>query len=97
MTATLTDDAVLVRFRMALDEIYGSRIERVVLFGSRVRGEAKADSDYDLAVFLKGFQDRWREVGRILMRFARWRNRGACAKRPKFLRLRVLRAFVVNP
>ena len=28
-------DPVLTRFRAALDEIYGERIERVVLFGSR--------------------------------------------------------------
>jgi len=31
------DDPVLMRFRAALDEIYGPRIERVVLFGSRAR------------------------------------------------------------
>ena len=33
-------DPVLARFRAALDEIYGNRIERVVLFGSRARVEA---------------------------------------------------------
>ena len=32
---------------------YGSRLDRVVLFGSRARGDAHADSDYDVAVFLK--------------------------------------------
>jgi len=30
----------LRRFRTALDELYGDRIERVVLFGSRARGDA---------------------------------------------------------
>ena len=50
--ATLTDDPVLIRFRKALDEVYGSKkIERVVLFGSRARGDARSDSDYDVAVF----------------------------------------------
>jgi hypothetical protein len=40
-TATLTEDPVLVRFRAALDEVYGvPGIERVVLFGSRARGDA---------------------------------------------------------
>jgi predicted nucleotidyltransferase len=52
MSATRTDDPVLVRFRRALSEVYGSKIERVVLFGSRARGDARPDSDYDVAVFL---------------------------------------------
>jgi hypothetical protein len=43
---------VLTRFRAAVTEIYGERAERVVLFGSRARGDAKPDSDYDIAVFL---------------------------------------------
>jgi predicted nucleotidyltransferase len=47
------DDPVLSRFKAALDTMYGSRIERVVLFGSRARGEAHDDSDYDIAVFFE--------------------------------------------
>jgi uncharacterized protein len=46
-------DEVLVRFRAAVREIYRDRLERVVLFGSRARGDAKPDSDYDIAVFIK--------------------------------------------
>ena len=46
-------DGVLVRFRAAVGEIYGDRLERVVLFGSRARGDAKPDSDYDIAVFIE--------------------------------------------
>jgi predicted nucleotidyltransferase len=46
MTTTLTADPVLVRFRRALDEVCGAQnIERVVLFGSRARGDARPDSD----------------------------------------------------
>jgi predicted nucleotidyltransferase len=33
--------------------MYGDRIERVVLFGSRARGDAQENSDYDVAVFLR--------------------------------------------
>ena len=66
MTATPTDDPVLLRFRKALDEMYGSRIERVVLFGSHARGEGHAESDYDVAIFLRNFHDRWSEVDRIV-------------------------------
>ena len=50
----------LTRFRAAVTEIHGARLERVVLFGSRARGDAKPDSDYDVAVFIKdagGFAD----------------------------------------
>jgi predicted nucleotidyltransferase len=40
-TRTLTDDPVLIRFRKAPDEVYGTQIERVALFGSRARGDAR--------------------------------------------------------
>jgi predicted nucleotidyltransferase len=58
-------DSVLSRFRAALDEAYGSRIERVVLFGSRARGDARPDSDYDVVVFLRNLDSFGREAGRI--------------------------------
>ena len=59
------DDPILRRFRAALDEMYGDRIERVVLFGSRARGDANADSDYDVAVFLRDMADRFAEMDRL--------------------------------
>ena len=36
MSGTPADDPILKRFRAELDEIYADRLERVVLFGSRV-------------------------------------------------------------
>ena len=60
-----TRDPILSRFRAALDEMFGDRLARVVLFGSRARGEARDDSDYDVAVFLKDLPDRWRELHRL--------------------------------
>ncbi len=62
----LAADPVLKRLRAALDALYGDRIERVVLFGSRARGDAHEDSDYDVAVFLENFTDRWQEIDRIV-------------------------------
>ena len=60
-----TGDPILVRFRAALADAYGERIERVVLFGSRARGDARPDSDYDVAVFLKAFAGVVEEMGPI--------------------------------
>lgn len=65
MSEHVTTDPVLLRFYEALREIYGSQIERVVLFGSRARGEARPDSDYDIAVFLKSLPDIWEERKRL--------------------------------
>jgi predicted nucleotidyltransferase len=48
-----SDDAVLGRFRAALERLYGERLERVVLYGSRARGDHRPDSDYDIAVFIE--------------------------------------------
>jgi uncharacterized protein len=65
MPSVPATDPVLKRFRAALDALYGDRIERVVLFGSRARGDAHEDSDYDVAVFLKDLTDRWQEMDRL--------------------------------
>jgi predicted nucleotidyltransferase len=60
------DDPIIVRFRSALDGIFGDRIERMVLFGSRARGDARHDSDYDIAIFLNDFANRRQEVRRLV-------------------------------
>jgi predicted nucleotidyltransferase len=60
-----TNPVVLSQFRAALNALYGDRIVRVVLYGSRARGDAHNDSDYDVAVFLKSLPDRWAELDRL--------------------------------
>jgi predicted nucleotidyltransferase len=65
MTNRPQDDPALKRFRAALTEMYGDRLVRVVLFGSRARGDAKPDSDYDIAVFLTPLGDPWEERSRL--------------------------------
>ena len=59
-------DPVLLRFRSALDAAYGDRIERIVLFGSRARGDARLDSDYDVAVFLREIGGVGEEIARLV-------------------------------
>jgi len=64
-TTSPHDSPILAEFRTALDAMYGEQIERVVLYGSRARGDAQPDSDYDVAVFLKDYADRWAEADKI--------------------------------
>lgn len=59
------DDPLLKRFRATLSELYGERLERVMLYGSRARGDAREDSDYDVAVFLHDMPDRIAELYRL--------------------------------
>jgi len=65
MAAQAHQAPILKRFRTAVDEIYGGRVARVVLFGSRARGDAESDSDYDVAVFLRDMPDRITELFRL--------------------------------
>lgn len=58
-------DPALEELRGVLRGVYGERIERIVLYGSRARGDARSDSDYDVAVFLKDLTDRWAEMDKL--------------------------------
>jgi predicted nucleotidyltransferase len=53
MAPPIPNDPILTRFRAALAETYGDRLERAILYGSRARGDHRPDSDYDIAVFIK--------------------------------------------
>lgn len=59
------EDRIVADFLDRLTAVYGDRIERVVLYGSRARGDASAESDYDIAVFLREIVSRWDEFGRL--------------------------------
>ena len=48
-------DLTLVReFKRRAEQALPGRIERVMLYGSRARGDARPDSDWDVAVFIVG-------------------------------------------
>lgn len=65
MIHTAYADPVLDRLRRAVVDMYGNRLDRIILFGSRARGDNRPDSDYDVAVLLKDLPDRWRELDRL--------------------------------
>jgi uncharacterized protein len=50
MKSTLQNDPVLRFFKEAVVARLGSHLRQILLFGSRARGDAAADSDYDLLV-----------------------------------------------
>jgi predicted nucleotidyltransferase len=47
-------NAILGELRMALESLYGNRLEQVILFGSQARGDAQFGSDIDVLIVLSG-------------------------------------------
>jgi uncharacterized protein len=70
MPAATPDDPIPTRFAAEVRAAYGERLERIVLFGSRARGDHKPDSDYDIAVFIYEPGTLWQEI-KALGRIAR--------------------------
>lgn len=56
-TSTVVDTNLmeqLLSMSAALSEIYGTQLERIVLYGSYARGSQTSESDVDIALFLNG-------------------------------------------
>ena len=54
-------ETALSSFKHEVAALYGDNLDRLILFGSRARGDNTTESDYDIAVFLKHMPDRWVE------------------------------------
>lgn len=52
------ENGLLADFTGRIRTLAGKRLARIAVFGSRIRGGSRADSDLDVAVFLTGNEDR---------------------------------------
>jgi predicted nucleotidyltransferase len=59
MNLTLEDHVWLDAYRKALDEQFPGLVEQIIIFGSKARGTATADSDLDLLVVIR--EGDWRQ------------------------------------
>ena len=65
MSETAIADPALGRIKKELQALYGPRLKRALLYGSRARGDHQPDSDYDILVVLEGPLDLWPEQKRL--------------------------------
>lgn len=56
---------LLPKIKQAIQDLYGDRLVRVILYGSFARGKATEDSDIDIAVVLKGEVDKVPDMNRV--------------------------------
>ena len=65
MSEAALSDPILARLKRELVELYGPRLQQVLLYGSRARGDFSEESDYDVLVVLEGPLDDWKELNRL--------------------------------
>lgn len=55
---------ILDELKAGLEELYGDKLDRVILYGSQARGDAGPDSDIDVLVVLREPFNRLTEIER---------------------------------
>jgi uncharacterized protein len=65
MSETALADPIFARLKKELEALYGSRLKRALLYGSRARGDHLPDSDYDILVILEGPLNLWQEQKKL--------------------------------
>jgi predicted nucleotidyltransferase len=59
------DAAAVSRFLASVQAAFGDRLRRVVLYGSKARGDDHTESDVDLLVLVAGNEVPWAERRRV--------------------------------
>jgi predicted nucleotidyltransferase len=57
-------EPILAELKLRLKDLYAERLKGLYLFGSYARGEARADSDIDVAMVLDDFERELLEIDR---------------------------------
>jgi predicted nucleotidyltransferase len=57
--------SILVKLKGYLQETYLEKLDKVILFGSQARGDAKEDSDIDILIVLNDDFNDYQETNRI--------------------------------
>lgn len=61
-TSLISIKPILNELKQELQELYGDRLVKLILFGSHARGEANPDSDIDLLAVLKSPVSQFQEI-----------------------------------
>ena len=49
-------EAVIKDFKQVVTQLYGDRLDKIILYGSRARGDNREDSDFDFIVLLNDLE-----------------------------------------
>ena len=49
----LSPNDIIIQFKNAVNNIYGDTVDKIVLYGSRARGDFREDSDFDFLIVVK--------------------------------------------
>ena len=53
MLKSIPKSSVLNQLKLYLSEIYQNQLEKIILFGSQVRGDETPESDFDILIILR--------------------------------------------
>lgn len=62
----MNEELIIKEFKKAVADLYGQRLDKIILYGSRARRDHREDSDFDFLVVLKDKEiNRFEEIKRL--------------------------------